>query len=150
MSITIFIGDKDMWISSKLLFLVTLSFTLYACKPKEYKQNKQQETDIQFINNRDLHYKILNIACDSCFPIHDIGYRVRIKLSNKEDSIIKTIKRETWLSLLQDSTTDYATNALLYGLYDRDAIVLLCHRDINDWRLSMKENDLIYWKKHIK
>lgn len=139
-----------MWISSKLLFLVTLSFTLYACKPKEYKQNKQQETDIQFINNRDLHYKILKIACDSCFPIHDIGYRVRIKLSNKEDSIIKTIKRETWLSLLQDSTTDYATNALLYSLYERDAIVLLCHRDINDWRLSMKESDLIYWKKHIK
>ena len=95
MSITIFIGDKDMCISSKLLFLVTLSFTLYACKPKENKQNKQQETDIQFINNRDLHYKILKIACDSCFPIYDIGYRVRIKLSDKEDSIIKTIKRET-------------------------------------------------------
>ena len=146
MSITIFIGDKDMWISSKLLFLVTLSFTLYACKPKENKQNKQQETDIQFINNRDLHYKILMVACDSCVPIHDIGYRVRIKLSDKED----TIKRETWLSLLQDSTTDYATNALLYSLYERDAIVLLCHRDINDWRLSMKESDLIYWKKHIK
>ena len=90
------------------------------------------------------------VACDSCVPIHDIGYRVRIKLSDKEDSIIKTIKRETWLSLLQDSTTDYATNALLYGLYDRDAIVLLCHRDINDWRLSMKESDLIFWKKHIK
>ena len=50
----------------------------------------------------------------------------------------------------QDSTTDYATNALLYGLYDREAIVLLCHRDINDWRLSMKESDLIFWKKHIK
>lgn len=66
MSVKTFIGDKDMWISSKLLFLVTLSFTLYACKPKENKQNKQQETDIQFINNRDLHYKILKIACDSC------------------------------------------------------------------------------------
>ena len=90
------------------------------------------------------------VACDSCVPIHDIGYRVCIKLSNKEDSIIKTIKRETWLSLLQDSTTDYATNALLYSLYERDAIVLLYHRDINDWRLSMKESDLIYWKKHIK
>ena len=139
-----------MLISSKLLFLVTLSFTLYAYKPKEYKQNKQQETDIQFINNQDLHYKILKIACDSCFPIHDIGYRVRINLSNKEDSIIKTIKRETQLSLLKDSTTDYATNALLYSLYERDAIVLLYHRDINDWRLSMKESDLIYWKKHIK
>ena len=134
----------------QITFLSNAIFTLYACKPKEYKQNKQQETDIQFINNQDLHYKILKIACDSCFPIHDIGYRVRINLSNKEDSIIKTIKRETWLSLLQDSTTDYATNALLYGLYDREAIVLLCHRDINDWRLSMKESDLIFWKKHIK
>ena len=48
MSVKIFIGDKDMWISSKLLFLVTLSFTLYACKPKENKQN----------NNKKLTYNL--------------------------------------------------------------------------------------------
>ena len=94
MSITIFIGDKDMWISSKLLFLVTLSFTLYACKPKENKQNKQQETDIQFINNRDLHYKILKITCDSRFTTHDIGYRVCIKLSRTRRIVSLRLSRE--------------------------------------------------------
>ena len=65
-------------------------------------------------------------------------------------SFIRTIKKEQWLQLLQNSATDYAANALLYSLYNRDAIVLLCHRDIEDWRMSMKEDDINYWKGNLR
>lgn len=122
---------------------------VFSCTPQQSAVQEKQRTDISFINNRNIDCKILKIACDSCFPIHDIGYRVRIKLSNKEDSLIRTIKKELWIQLLQKQTTDYAANALLYQLYERDAIVLLHHRDIEDWRLSMKYDDLTYWKEHI-
>ena len=91
----------------------------------------------------------MKIACDSCFPIHDIGYRVRIRLSNKEDSLIRGIKKEEWMQLLLNPTTDYAANALLYFLYERDAIVLLYHRDLEDWRMTMKEDDIKYWKDNL-
>ena len=49
-----------------------------------------------------------------------------------------------------ESATDYAANALLYSLYNRDAIVLLAHRDIEDWRMSMKEDDINYWKGNLR
>lgn len=117
---------------------------VFSCTLRKPIEVKKHRTDISFINNRDIHFDILNVACDSCFPIHDIGYRVCVKLSADEDSLIRTIKKEQWMQLLQNSATDYAANALLYSLYNRDAIVLLAHRDIEDWRMSMKEDDINY------
>jgi len=100
---------------------------VFSCTLRKPAEVKKHRTNISFINNRDIHFDILKVACDSCFPIHDIGYRVRVKLSADEDSLIRTIKKEQWMQLLQNSATDYAANALLYSLYNRDAIVLLYH-----------------------
>ena len=134
----------------KLGLLTILSLMVFSCTLRKPIEVKKHRTDISFINNRDIHFDILKVACDSCFPIHDIGYRVRVKLSADEDSLIRTIKKEQWLQLLQNSATDYAANALLYSLYNRDAIVLLAHRDIEDWRMSMKEDDINYWKGNLR
>lgn len=134
----------------KLGLLTILSLMVFSCTLRKPIEVKKHRTDISFINNRDVHFDILKVACDSCFPIHDIGYRVRVKLSADEDSLIRTIKKEQWLQLLQNSATDYAANALLYSLYNRNAIVLLCHRDIEDWRMSMKEDDINYWKGNLR
>ena len=134
----------------KLGLLTILSLMVFSCTLRKPIEVKKHRTDISFINNRDIHFDILYVACDSCFPIHDIGYRVRVKLSADEDSLIRTIKKEQWLQLLQNSATDYAANALLYSLYNRDAIVLLAHRDIEDWRMSMKEDDINYWKGNLR
>ena len=64
---------------------------VFSCTHRKPIEVKKHRTDISFINNRDIHFDILNVACDSCFPIHDIGYRVRVKLSADEDSLIRTI-----------------------------------------------------------
>ena len=137
-------------VTSKLGLLTILSLMVFSCTLRKPIEVKKHRTDISFINNRDIHFDILKVACDSCFPIHDIGYRVRVKLSADEDSLTRTIKKEQWLQLLQNSATDYAANALLYSLYNRDAIVLLYHRDIEDWRMSMKEDDINYWKGNLR
>lgn len=90
------------------------------------------------------------VACDTCAPIHDIGYRVIISLSAKEDSIIKHISKRQWLSMLNDKKTDFAANLLLYRLYEREAIVLLHYNNAPEWRQAMKENDLHYWQQTLK
>ena len=105
---------------------------------------------VPFINNRTIKYNILLVACDTCAPIHDIGYRVIISLSAKEDSIIKHISKGQWLSMLNDKKTDFAANLLLYRLYEREAIVLLHYNNAPEWRQAMKENDLHYWQQTLK
>ena len=105
---------------------------------------------IPFIDNRTIKYNITLVACDTCAPIHDIGYRVRISLSAKEDSIIKHINKRQWLSMLNDKKTDFAANLLLYRLYEREAIVLLHYNNAPEWRQAMKENDLHYWQQTLK
>lgn len=105
---------------------------------------------VPFINNRTIKYNILLVACDTCAPIHDIGYRVLISLSAKEDSIIKHISKRQWLSMLNDKKTDFAANLLLYRLYEREAIVLLHYNNAPEWRQAMKENDLHYWQQTLK
>ncbi len=105
---------------------------------------------VPFIDNRTIKYNITLVACDTCAPIHDIGYRVRISLSAKEDSIIKLINKRQWLSMLNDKKTDFAANLLLYRLYEREAIVLLHYNNAPEWRQAMKENDLHYWQQTLK
>ena len=105
---------------------------------------------VPFIDNRTIKYKIMKVACDTCAPIHDIGYRVIISLSAKEDSIIKHISKGQWLSMLNDKKTDFAANLLLYRLYEREGIVLLHYNNAPEWRQAMKENDLHYWQQTLK
>lgn len=105
---------------------------------------------VPFIDNRTIKYNIMLVACDTCAPIHDIGYRVQISLSAKEDSIIKHINKRQWLSMLNDKKTDFAANLLLYRLYEREAIVLLHYNNAPEWRQAMKENDLHYWQQTLK
>ena len=54
------------------------------------------------------------------------------------------------MHMLNNETTDYAANILLYYIYKRDAIVLLYNRDIRKWRDGMKSDDILYWNHILK
>lgn len=105
---------------------------------------------VPFIDNRTIKYKIMKVACDTCVPITDIGYRVQISLSAHEDSLISHISKAQWLGMLGSRKTDFAANLLLYRLYEREAIVLLHYNNAPEWRQAMKENDLHYWQQTLK
>ena len=134
------------------VILVFLIMTISSCcaQKTHSKREKIITNELSFINNKRINFSIKKVACDTCFPIFDIGYRVRVKLTPKQDSIIVRMKRREWLSLLNDETTDYAANILLYYIYNRDAIVLLHNRSIRDWRAAMKEDDILYWEQKLK
>lgn len=131
-----------------LLLLVTLSCNKH--RETVASTPVQRQADVRFIDNRTLKYKIMKVACDTCAPIRDIGYRVRISLSAREDSLIRHISKGQWLSMLSSNQTDFAANLLLYRLYERDALVLLYVKNASDWRLSMKADDLHYWQQTLK
>lgn len=137
----------------KCFILIILTLLMSSCCAQQASRKKEIASitnELSFIGNRRIRFSIKKVACDSCFPIIDIGYRVRIKLSPKQDSLITKIKKKEWILLLNDSTTDYAANILLYYLHNRDAIVLLYNRNIVAWRNGMKDDDILYWKKTLK
>lgn len=76
--------------------------------------NRYSSNNLSFIKNDKLHYNILLVACDTCVPIINKGYRVRVKLTDKQKSIVKKIKKEMWRHLLSDKKTDFAANLILY------------------------------------
>lgn len=135
---------------SLLSLLLFVAFSCHKRNGNTHLSHAKTPAYVPFINNRTIKYNILLVACDTCAPIHDIGYRVRISLSAKEDSIIKHISKRQWLSMLNDKKTDFAANLLLYQLYEREAIMFLQIKDASDWRLAMKDDDLYYWRRTLK
>ena len=135
---------------SLLSLLLFVAFSCHKRNGNTHLPHAKTPAYVPFINNRTIKYNILLVACDTCAPIHDIGYRVRISLSAKEDSIIKHISKRQWLSMLNDKKTDFAANLLLYQLYEREAIMFLQIKDASDWRLAMKDDDLYYWRRTLK
>jgi len=135
---------------SLLSLLLFVAFSCHKRNGNTHLPHAKTPAYVPFIDNRTIKYNILLVACDTCAPIHDIGYRVQISLSAKEDSIIKRISKRQWLSMLNDKKTDFAANLLLYQLYEREAIVFLDIKDASDWRLSLKDDDLYYWRRTLK
>lgn len=135
---------------SLLSLLLFVAFSCHKRNGNTHLPHAKTPAYVPFINNRTIKYNIMLVACDTCAPIHDIGYRVIISLSAKEDSIIKHISKRQWLSMLNDKKTDFAANLLLYRLYAREAILFLDVKDASDWRLSLKDDDLYYWRRTLK
>ena len=117
------------------VILVFLIMTMSSCCTQKTHSKREKDiiNELSFINNKRINFSIKKVACDTCFPIFDVGYRVSVKLTPKQKILIVRMKRGEWLSLLNDETTDYAANILLYYIYNRDAIVLLYNRSIKDW-----------------
>jgi len=109
------------------VILVFLIMTISSCcaQKTHSKREKILTNELSFINNKRINFSIKKVACDTCFPIFDVGYRVSVKLTPKQKILIVRMKRGEWLSLLNDETTDYAANILLYYIYNRDAIEVL-------------------------
>ncbi len=138
---------------AKLLILMILVMFISSCGAHKTPQSEEKDSitrQLSFINNKNIDFSIRKVACDSCFPIIDIGYRVKVKLSAKQESLIAKLKKNEWMHMLNNETTDYAANILLYYIYKRDAIVLLYNRDIRKWRDGMKSDDILYWNHILK
>ena len=135
-----------------VILIVQIMFIL-SCSAQKTSNERERDlyvNELSFINNRSLNFSIKRVASDSCFPIIDIGYRIRVKLTPKQDSLIRKLKKRQWINMLNNNTTDYAANILLYYIHNRDATVLLYNRSLKDWRDGMKNEDILYWNETLK
>ena len=74
--------------NSVILAFLVMGISSCCAQKTHCKREKDITNELSFINNRCINFSIKKVACDTCFPIFDIGYRVRVKLTPKQDSII--------------------------------------------------------------
>jgi len=133
-------GDSQMKYILIILFIAT-SVTLRA------RVNNQGTNTLSFITNNKIKYEIVLVACDTCVPIRNIGYRINLVMTARQKAIIEKINDETWLKLLENPSKDFAANIILYSLYKKDAIIFFEYKDVYDWKRARKQKDARYWKK---
>jgi len=133
------------------LLLILFSLTIFSCNAQGNKTTKNKTgMDLSFINNKKTKHSIVLMSCDTCAPIRNIGHRVVVELSKKEQEIIKKIKPDIWLQLLNDSTTDFSANLILYAIYSKDAFILYQNNSTELWNKYLKKKDLEYWNNQLK
>lgn len=78
------------------------------------------------------------------------GLFLETKLPQSVKDNFNKLSKATIMHLLADTTTDWATNLLLYEKYEKDAYLFtqVIHTR-KDW-LPLKKSDIAYWKKKIK
>ena len=133
-------GDSQMKYILVILFIAT-SVILRA------RINNQGTNTLSFITNNKIKYEIVLVACDTCVPIRNIGYRINLVMTARQKAIIEKINDETWLKLLENPSKDFAANIILYSLYKKDAIIFFEYKDVYDWKRARKQKDARYWKK---
>ena len=75
------------------------------------------------------------------------GVFVSINMDKKLERELLHETNDFWLSKLKDNRSDWATNLVLYYLYNRDAATLLyINNDRKKW-LKLKNYEIYYWTK---
>jgi len=133
------------------LLFVSLSLLFFSCNAQKNGTNENKKTmNLTFISNEKLQHSIVLMSCDTCVPIRNIGYRVIVQLSKKEEEAIKKITPNTWIELLNNNNSDWAANLILYSLYDKNAILLSRNDDKESWDKYLKKEDLDFWNNKFK
>ena len=130
--------------------VLLLSISVCNGQNKKHQRKDIKMKDLSFIDNKKLNYSIVLMACDTCVPIMDIGYRVVVDLTKKQKDTVNKIDNATWLKLLNESSKDFATNLILYSLYNKDAYTLLINNEEDEWRKYRKNQDLKFWTTELK
>jgi hypothetical protein len=130
----------------KYLLFIFLSLVVFGCYSQSNKHNKKiKMTDLAFINNKKIKYSIVLMSCDTCVPIKNLGYRVKMQLSKEEKIRVRSITSDAWKALLNNCNSDWASNLILYSLYDKDAFLLSKNNDRELWVKYLKKEDFDFW-----
>jgi len=142
--------EKLIYDDMKTLIMIIagiILFTLCNAQSPFSKKSKPTSEEISFINNEKIKYSIVLLACDTCVPITNLGERVIVKVTNRQKKILNQIDRKLWISLLSNTDTDWASNLLLYSIFNRNAHILSIYNNRGSWVKTLKKDDLDYWEK---
>lgn len=107
----------------------------------------------RFITNDSIRYDVLSVAptLKATNKIRVTKYFVTVNISQNERRKYKKLNYKQWLLLLENNKTDWATNLILYDLYEKNANSFFFDiKSRKQWVVSQKEKDIKYWGKYLK
>jgi len=135
-----------------IIIIVICTAFIGACNAQNSGKGlrEEQSDTLYFIDNKLINYSIVLLACDTCVPISNIGYRVRVDISKRNLELVKKIGYKKWMELLSSDKSDWAANLILYYIYNKDASLLARRNTRELWIRFLKEDDVDFWKKALK
>ncbi len=129
------------------MFFFSISFVLCwtSCSSQAESVKQCDSSRLSHFDNDSIEYQIVLLSCDTCKPISTIGYRVMMSLSESDSIGLIGIDKNCWMDLLKSERSDWASNIILYYLYQKDAALLAGRSGKEKWRLAQKQADLDYW-----
>jgi hypothetical protein len=115
---------------------------------KSYSQADSFEN--RLFSNDSIRYDLIYVS--PSVVTNDRGkiarYHVRLQMSKDERTYF--LKKDTtfWLNRLCNENSDWATNLVLYYLFDRDASHFIIFDKRIKW-LKIKKNEILDWKKFL-
>jgi hypothetical protein len=104
----------------------------------------------KYFNNDSIHYDVIYVSHSvlSKEPNHISKHYISLQMSKAYRDYL--LERDTafWLERLRNDNSDWATNLILYYLYDIDASRLIVFNVREKW-IRIKEDDIKYWKKFL-
>jgi hypothetical protein len=133
---------------------VFLLIVISTCVISNGVAQKMYPAKNSFIKNDSIKYSFayvsmkMNFTKKTFIPSKHI---IEIKLDTLEEDIVQKIKKDEWLTLLSDTTTDWAANLLLYYLHRRDAVQYYVNiKNREYWvLLNQKRKEIRYWQKYL-
>ncbi|MDJ1495241.1 hypothetical protein QNI19_20040 [Cytophagaceae bacterium DM2B3-1] len=75
---------------------------------------------------------------------------ISVEIGDEDMKLLKSIKRDEWITALHDTKKDWAANLLLYTLYEKDATTFIIIKTREKWVNTYKEEDIKFWEKILK
>lgn len=134
-----------------IILFVSVLFLFSGCNAQNPETTTQGGSmKYSFINNNKIKYSIVLTSCDTCIPITNIGYRVKVQLTKKEEIFVRKISSSTWDTLLNNINSDWAANLILYHIYDKDALLLSRNNNKELWTKYLKNDDISFWRQKLQ
>jgi hypothetical protein len=125
----------------KAIFCALL-FVSYHVAFSQTKQNVVDNSTVAF----DVVRYFMRITTNGVVPAKFV---ISVKVPSEEKEKFKQSDKFKLLELLSNEETDWATNLLLYDVFEKDASILLLY-DREEWVYEAKETDIEYWRKTLR
>jgi hypothetical protein len=126
----------------KILLIVILIF----CKTVAFTQDSTSYASL--FSNARIQYRLIQKS-DLRFSNTPTKYYFDVTLSKNQQQYLLCQPFDFWESKLQDTTSDWATNIVLYYLYEKDAFLYaFIFTDRNKF-LAKKNDEINFWKDFI-
>lgn len=128
-------------------------YILYMLMLHSVLGKSQNSTSLfNYFNNDSIKYRVVRVQV----PISSgnkklvTACRILIDFDKAQIDSLKKIETKTYLNYLENNKSDFATNIILYYLYNRDATPLLILQNRMDLWPDVRVKEYNYWRDFLK